>query len=428
MNETTGGTPEEVEAFSDSLFGYHPLLLAAGIFSAILGLQLVVGLSHLVKLPSSGVSILVLGLLFLGITLASRRFTGIWLRRRGLNFPTVVIWSFPLLTFLFTYIFSFLLLVAWPGHAGRGFWPEFLRLNPKTTTVMFTSSFSGFFLCMLILVIIETIRYVQWSVGLAVRFSWGEDPAGAVSGKNPPPPGSEATPPETEKARSGAEDQFQKVRAKLDAFHALRAQSSRFTRRALGAVFLLLVGVSSWIIFLKPETILFYRSEVQLQTRQHPEIAFETLNHLAQKYPDYKYLDTVKFRAAWTLDRRMGDYPGAVKRFEGFLGEFGYENVWTDDVLTNLVRLQLDKCHNATESLKWAEIYGEKFPNGLMAPQIALYRIRALSETGRTDAAKDALAKAREQFGGAVMNIYDNEDDFVSTLTFADALRSLNLD
>ncbi len=50
-NETTGGTPEGVEAFSDSLFGYHPLLLAAGIFSAILGLQPVVGLSHLVKLP-----------------------------------------------------------------------------------------------------------------------------------------------------------------------------------------------------------------------------------------------------------------------------------------------------------------------------------------------------------------------------------------
>jgi len=413
---------QEPENFSGSLFRYHPIGSFISILVLILCLQIATGTTYLMVLELTSCMILVLSLCFNFLFWFSTKISEKFLRPFDLNQPTVVLWFIPLLTLILGYLFSLSLLVVWPAFAGRGFWSEFLAVNAKTTAILFTESFMGFFLYIGFVVFFEIFRYLKWSFFFVMNPEIS--PIGKEGTTQPASLPCSDTKLETIPAAFSVSEFKEKARV-LD---ESRRHASSFNKKALALIFFLMMAAGSSVVFFRPEIILFYRGEIQLWTFQKPEIALENYRHLAKKYPDYKYIDTVKFRTAWTLERRMGKYQEAVQEYEAFLKEFGFDNVWADDVVTNLIHVSLDKLKDYPAALQWTKKYAQSFPKGLMAPHIALYEVRALMESGHVQEAKDALKSAISKFTGAWINIYDSEDYFSSRISFENAVKGLGLD
>ncbi|MBI3038955.1 tetratricopeptide repeat protein, partial [bacterium] len=160
------------------------------------------------------------------------------------------------------------------------------------------------------------------------------------------------------------------------------------------------------------------RGEIQLSTGINPAVAQKTFQHLVEKYPSYQYLDNVEFRIAWTFERRMKRYVDAAKSYEAFVNKYGFKNVWSDDVVANLVGVYLDHVRDFPAALRWSKIYREKFPMGHMAQHVSFYEARALKESGKIPEAQATLNEAITRFGDSMVPIYDSEDTFVDLVPF----------
>ncbi len=371
------------------LFQENPALLFIGMFMVTLIVQMISMTTYLMTLERPRAMVVGIVLIFSFLVA-----TGFWLSKQilgkfDLGVPTVVLWFYPLSAMGLVYLFLLAILYAIPNVYGRGIWSDIAQLNTKTTTAMIVTTLVSFKLYIALSFIGATWRYIK---------AWLEvfsDP--------------------------------QTMREKIAILDECRVRGARFNRYAFAGSLALVGSALLWFIFVRPEAILYLRGEIQIRTGVHSDVALETFRHLAKKFPEYRYLDTVELRSAWVLERRMEKYDEAVTGYEGFLKKYGYRNVWADEAVANIIRIQLDKLKNPTETLKWVEIYRKNFPNGHMLPHIALYEVRACIQLNRRDEAKNALAKALERFRNRHVIIYDSEDDFITTIPFEIAANSIEI-
>jgi len=367
-----------------------PWLRLAGLVLAVGLIQSLTGTTWLLTLERSRFMIGLLILLLAGITTFGRDLADRLLERAGLAITGVRLWAHPLAALAGGMALFLFLLVAIPAWQGRGIWSTWLDLNAKSVTVLFTTTSWGFFLVMAF----ETVVNVGRSLARFARQL--DDPAWWSRDR---------------------------VRGPDEPHHAYRANRITFY-----LVLAALLVVILWVVFFKPETILYYRGEIQVYSRVQPEVALETFRHLARKYPDYRYRDTVDFRAAWVLERRLKRHEEAAAAYEAFLKEWGFDNVWTDDVLTGLIRIHADQRRDPAAALPWIRAYRERFPEGHMAPHVALYEAKVLRDLGRATEARQVLQAARERFRDRQLLLYDDNDDFIDRVSFLQACHGLNLD
>ncbi len=406
----------EPREFAATQFRPHPVALLVGVAVVVLAVQMLTGNTFLMLLPSSAGLVASLTAVFFLLAWAGARLGHAMLARLDLELPTVGLWFHPFLWTVLTGLFSGGLLVAWPAWAGRAFWSTFLRLNAKVTTTAFTITLLAFGLFIVIMALYEVIRYLRWSVDLAEGL-WK-----SVEG--------EAATAVTSLARGetvGLQATLTAMKSRLSAIEESRTRAQRFNRGAAWLLFFGMIGAGTWVVFFRPELILFYRGMAQLRSFREPAVAFETFEHLARRYPGYRYLDTVEYFATWTLERRLNRHAEAARRYEAFLDRYGPDNVWADEAMAGLVRLYLDKLASPAAALTWTRRYQERFPDGIMAPHVALYEVRALLDEGRKDDALAAFQRARERFAGRMIELYDSEDDFLARLPFESAAAGLDL-
>jgi len=371
---------DRIKALVEELFPDNPALLFIGLLIVTLIVQMLGQATYLMLLSRPRAMVIALLLCFTLIIFVGTRLSLFLLERWGMSVPSVALWFVPVTILLIAYLFFLCMLVAFPAYAGRGIWSDLVRLNAQTTTIMFVTTFISFKIYIALVFIGALSRYIGFWLDIF--------------------------------------RDVDNIRERLAELDENRKRGSKFNRISflLSLVIVFLSGC--WVVFFNPETILYYRGEIQIKSGLNPEVAIETFAHLVRKYPNYRYIDTVEFRSAWVLERRMGKYREAIEAYSNFLKKFGYENVWADEVVANLIRISLDKLKDADETLKWVKIYQEKFSSGLMAPHVALYEIRAMILAGRRDEAQKTLAKALERFRNEQIIIFDSEDYFVTTLPF----------
>ncbi len=394
---------------AEELFPRSPLIAFIGLLISFLCVQLLLQTTFLSYLPRTIVFTVGMMLTITIVFTISSRLGARLLNHFGYLLPGVWLWFFPFLSLLLTHLVFFILIKPVPDLFGRDCWTRLLGLNAKCTTLAITSAFSGTLFFLGLYLIIGAFRFLERTMSAAsdLESQLLDEVTRATAPAAAGP--SSAIPA----AQAGAT-----VKEQLQAMESNRRKARAFNRVAILVMFITLAVMASWVVFVRPETILYYRGMAQLFSRQNPEYAYEAFRHLAQKYPDYAYLDTVLFQAAWTLDRRMGRTDDAMQAYRGFLDRFGPANVWADDVTANLVRLALDKLGNASETLHWTAYYQQQFPQGALMPHVLLYEIRALQKLGRSEEARQKQQQALARFGDTAIPLYNSEDDFVSRLPF----------
>lgn len=396
--------PNESEEFAKTQFRLpgHLFFIVLGIM--FIAIETMLGQLFYLTLERGALLIIGLGVALTVISLLARRIVEAALGRCGMMMPTIVLWMFPIATLALTWLLSWVLLRAVPDLAGRGCWTALLRLNAKTVTGAFNGPFLSFFLVILTWTLVEAWRYLRWSIGWA-------DFVTKLSAEGGLPP----------------IDVMAQRRERQRAIEADRERARSWNRWGTLAVFIGMIGTFIWVTFFRPELILYYRGMAQLRTFQKPEAALAAFEQLIRKYPDYRYADSVTYYIAWVEERRLGRFADAARSYEVYLRTYGSDNVWADDVLANLIRLSLDKLNDPASALRWTSEYRRMFPEGIMAPHVSLYEVRALMALGRTDEGRTALASARGRFGNSDFIIYDSEDDYAGRITFEAAASALGL-
>lgn len=396
-------SPNETEDFARTQFRLPAHLFFIALFFLFIAIELLLGQLFYLTLGRGVLLILGLGTALTSISVLARRFVDAVLERAGMMMPTIVLWLYPISALAMTWMLSWLLLVAVPEFAGRGCWTGLLRLNAKTVTGAFNGPFLAFFLVYFAWTIAEAWRYLRWSIGWSDFVTKPASPEGGL-------PPVEVMMQRRERQRSIEVD---------------RERARRCNRWGTLIVFAAMIGAFLWITFFRPELILYYRGMAQLRTFQKPEAALAAFEQLIRKYPEYRYADTVKYHIAWVEERRLGQYAEAARSYAEYLEEYGPDNVWADDVLASLVRISLDKLNDPQAALRWTAEYRRLFPDGIMAPHVALYEVRALIALGRTEEARTTLAAAHERFGNTDFIIYDSEDDYTGSIPFKAAAAAI---
>ncbi|MBF0410707.1 MAG: hypothetical protein HQM10_25405 [Candidatus Riflebacteria bacterium] len=373
---------------SSELFQNNPVLRGLGIFFTVVIFQMLFNTTWLLLLERPRMLIL----LFIAILAAISQFAIISseavLKKLKWNYPGVILWAHPLSMLVFAYSFFLILIVAVPKVYGRAFWSSALQLNAKCVTAFFSTVISAFSIYVLFSIIAATIVLIRKIIQKTLN-------------------------------------NFEKMTAEDENSKSVTTHTIRLNRLAFYACFALLLSVGGWVIFFRPETILYMKAQIQLSSMIHPEIALEMFRQIKKKYPQYEYLDTIEYRCSWIIDRRMKKHDEAMIEYEKFIENYSSGNIWSEDVYINMIRIRLDKQKNFERALVLIEDYEKYFSNGHFAPHVELYKVRALKELNREDEASAVLAAAIEKFKKTSLILYDNEDDFVATLPFLSAARLL---
>lgn len=370
---------------TSDLFQSSPVLRWIGLVVSILVFQMATGTTWIMMLPWPCFSIIGLSVLLTLVGEGALAVVRAAFRRYDLALSPIQLWAFPLGILGSNYLVLFGLLVVLPSWLGRAFWTRALDINAKGATILFTSIIFGLLLYMGFFTAAGVFRHLR--AVLAGSFD-----------------------PEV-------------FREQAERLEADRNRARKVNRVVFWGVLAGLTLACGWIIYVRPETILFYRGHIQLQSRQYDEVALETFSHLARKYPEYRYLDAVEYRMAWILERRLRKFPEAARAYEEFLRKWRYDNIWADDALASLARITLDKLGNPAAALRWTELYREQFPDGHLLPHIELYRARALRALHRETEAEGVLAEAQERFRARLLPIYDSEDDLAERIPFEAAAK-----
>lgn len=317
-------------------------------------------------------------------------------------YPTVTLWCYPTLAMFMITTGAYAFMAASNKLLGRGFWSDKLGLTGQDTTTFFFSCFAAML----------TFITLQFAASVFKVFAWIVNVSRAHQQL--------AFQDNAQQNELG--DVFELIRNHNEELRENRLKATKINRIALVAMFLIAIFAGSWITFYQPELILYYRAEIQLRTFIEPLSAYETFRHLVEKFPQYRFIDSVYYRMAWIQDRRLNDYEKARQSYENFLERFGFNNVWSDEALTSLVRLSLDKLDNPKMAMHWSGKYLNLHPDGIMAPHMYLYRIRALNRIGTTQLAKEEKEKAIKLFANNKMQLINNEDRLIGLVGFTDAL------
>lgn len=325
------------------------------------------------------------------------------------SYPSFLLWLYPTIVLAELAVFSILLVTVTNHWYGRGFWSSFLRLNSQETTRFFSSCFSTMLAFTSFHFLFETISTLLWISG---------------SSRSRVNSLSQSKDTDNDKSCTDLSSVIEEIRKETDYIQCQRKNATKINRIALLLVFSILVGGSCWIIFFRPAIVLYYRAEFQLKAEIEPLAAYETLNHLRDKFPSYRYMDSVEYRMAWILDKRLEKFSEAAESYKEFMNKYAPKSVWTDEATGNLVRLCVDKLNLPTEALKWSDKYLKLYPDGILVPHMYLYRIRANAKLKNFISAKKEIATARSLFSGKKIQIIDSEDQLIEVIAFDDALNA----
>ncbi len=399
------------EAFSKRLFYFSSHLTAPAVGVIFLLSFIISSQTEVLKLPKPAFTVLVLFILFLGICKASYILSNLILDKKKLFYPTVKLWLYPSIGFLFIILSSSSILTLSSKILGRGFWSGFLGLTSQNTTSLFSASFfsmTAYISLQFFISMAYSIKYIFDVSRSHFRLLFEE------------------VAEEEEDPKSKIDKMLNEIQFENDHFQELRKKASIVNRKALLLFFILSTSIGIYILFFKPELILFYRAEIQLKTYSQPESALKTFDHLLIRYPNYKFADTVSFRRNWILDRRLKKYNEASKGYINFINRFGFSNVWSDEVTAGLARIYIDKLGDLESGKKWAEIYLKNYPEGVMAPHMYLYLIRVLQKQKKSAECKKLEKEALRKFGGKEIQIINIEDKLIEFVLFNDALKTNN--
>jgi hypothetical protein len=85
----------------------------------------------------------------------------------------------------------------------------------------------------------------------------------------------------------------------------------------------------------------------------------------------------------------------------------------------------LDKLENPEQTLYWTSQYLEKRPDGIMAPHMHLYRIRAFKRSNQREMADKEIAEVKRRFDmNQTIQIINSEDRLIDLISFSDALKA----
>jgi tetratricopeptide (TPR) repeat protein len=127
---------------------------------------------------------------------------------------------------------------------------------------------------------------------------------------------------------------------------------------------------------------------------------------------------------AWILDRRLGKFDEAAKAYREFIEKYSPKSVWSDEALVSIVRIYQDKLNRSKDSLHWINEYLKHFSDGIMAPHMYLYKIRAFARLRQFDQANACIERAKKLFSGKQIQIINNEDRLAEIVSFDDALNA----
>jgi hypothetical protein len=329
-------------------------------------------------------------------------------KRLEIDFPSLILWLYPTLVLLHLAFFSFILVITTNYFWGRGFWSRALQLNGLETTRFFSTCFATMIVFTAMHFIFATMAVLKWITGSSL--------ARVEALQHPGQDSSEGM--------RQISQTIKLIRNETDLIQAQRIKANRVNRMALLVLFSFLLGGSCWIVFFRPAVVLYYRAEIQLRSFIEPMAAFAALEHLCEKYPDYRYMDSVKFRMAWILDRRMNKHQEAARSYLEFIEKYAPKSTWSDEAYAALVRLYLDKINNPHLALHYSSEYLRHFPQGIFAPHMHLYRIRALFQTGQKKEAQAEIDASLADFSGKMMQIISNEDRLLELVSFDDAIKA----
>ena len=117
------------EEFAKTLYQTPLFLVSVGVLGMLVAIQYLFGSHSLFLLERPRILIFVMMVVFGLVVKSVERFGKKLLQRWGLCLPTVVMWFHPMGCLLGGFLVAFLMLVAIPHWAGRGFWTDLLALN-----------------------------------------------------------------------------------------------------------------------------------------------------------------------------------------------------------------------------------------------------------------------------------------------------------
>lgn len=324
------------------------------------------------------------------------------------EYPTVMLWLYPTLALTMVWVSTAIFMSFSNRVLGRGFWNIWLGLTGQDTTTFFFTCFGSMLIYIAIQFGYSVFVFLTWLPQITkVRIEQAEICALKL-GNGP-----------------DISSTLSKIKTQTEEIGVLRARATKLNRLALLVVFLSAVVGTCWLLSFRPALVLYYRAEIQLRTFLEPMAAYKTLEHLLKKYPDYRFRDSVTYRMAWILDRRLQEHHRATKKYEEFLTRFGNNNIWADEAITSLVRLSLDKLNDPEKALHWTKRYLEYFPAGIMAPHMHIYQIRALVKTGKIHEARELKKNAESKYQNSKIRIVNSEDRLVGMVPFTDALANI---
>ncbi len=329
--------------------------------------------------------------------------------RLQIKYPSFFLWLYPTIVLLTLAIFSFVLIIGSNSLWGRGFWSNLLRLNSQETTSFFSTCFATMILFTALHFFGATFATLSWIANSSRNRVSTLDNLSQLQ-KN-------------DKIENCIGEAIAKMRAETDFLQQQRIKATRVNRYALLSISLVMLSGTIWIIFFRPAVVLYYRAEIQLRTFLEPQTALDTFKHLTRKYPDYRYIDSVRYRMAWILDRRLHLYEKAAISYQNFLRQHK-KSVWIDEALVNLVRLYVDCLQKPAIGLETISRYEKKFPSGVFLPHLQLYKIRALARLNRIAEARSVIKAASAKYGNKKIQITNSEDRLIELLDFREAIKA----
>lgn len=382
-----------------------------GFLSLVLYLIVVLlrGQGLILQLPRPALMATALLLVFQVFCFLSQKLAENFKKKFDSEYPSLILWLYPTLVLLKLAFFSFALISLSNYFYGRGYWSYVLQLNGQETTRFFSTSFAAMIAFTAGHFLFATISAVWWIA---------QSSKSRVEQLNQAPEINPAN------ACKHLNEKIDRLRAETEIIQAHRRRASTVNRRALILLAAFLSGGSCWIIFFRPAIVLYYRAELQLKTQIEPMAAYATLEHLCQKYPGYRYIDSVKFRMAWILDRRLQRHEKAAESYSTFIEKYAPGSTWSDEAYAALVRLYSDKLNRPDQALKFSKEYLNLYAGGIFAPHMHLYRIRAFMRQGDVVSAKAEKAQALQKFAGKMMQITSQEDLLIELISFNDAIKA----
>jgi len=380
--------------------------LSASVFIAVL----ILGSQNLLlQLPGPAIIITAFFMFFIATCKVASYLTDRFSTSMQITYPTVILWCYPMTVVGMVTIGSWLFLGLSNHLLGRSFWSSWLGLTSQDTTSFFFACFASMLL----------VVSLQFASSIIYVFNWIIE----ISRGNVQQINSELMKSENDSKISIGRT-LERLRYDGEQTKSNRMRATKINRLALFCIFILGLVFASWIIFFRPALILYYRAEIQLRTFLEPAAAYETLRHLSEKFPRYRYMDSVIYRMAWIQDRRLNEYENAKSSYENFLKRFGRNNIWSDEAIASLVRLSSDKLKQPDQALYWASQYLNSNPNGIMAPHMHLYRIRAFKRNNQPEQAQKEIEIAQKVYNDQKIQIINSEDRLIDLINFTDALKA----